>query len=352
MDLYKILGVDSNADQRSIKKAYSKLVLKYHPDKNIEHDSSLKFREIQLAYEILYDEKRREEYDRMNTDEKNYMYDTLQQYLYEIDPTYVDTCEFIIKMFYGDEQKFKDDINEMDFGKIYHTFKTSFQENYQKWLKSINNSNIDSPKNSDGILKNNNDDTSLDVRVKLYTDLRDKYMDRYKKTTIKIKGLKEKREIYVPLRESEIIFPELGEINHTTEKKGDLIVNVICHEHPKFKIKDEYDLTTIQKISLYEYLYGGSTKIEHLDGEIVELFFDSMVNKPPFLRLENRGLPISKTDDTKDDGTDSYEYINNNLSDSSINYGDLFIKLVVDIDNCKMEDIKHLMYETFFPNNN
>ncbi|XP_024526828.1 dnaJ protein ERDJ3A [Selaginella moellendorffii] len=62
-DLYKILGVDKNADQRAIKKAYHKLSLQYHPDKNKAKNAQDKFSEISNAYEILSDEKKRKEYD-------------------------------------------------------------------------------------------------------------------------------------------------------------------------------------------------------------------------------------------------------------------------------------------------
>ena len=45
-DYYKILGVDRNASDRKIKKAFRKLAIKYHPDKNKSPDAEAKFREI------------------------------------------------------------------------------------------------------------------------------------------------------------------------------------------------------------------------------------------------------------------------------------------------------------------
>lgn len=64
-DYYKILGVDRESTQGDIKKAYRKLAIKYHPDKN-EGDpkSEEKFKEIGEAYEILSDESKRSTYDR------------------------------------------------------------------------------------------------------------------------------------------------------------------------------------------------------------------------------------------------------------------------------------------------
>ncbi|KAM9845764.1 dnaJ homolog subfamily B member 9-like isoform 1-T3 [Aulostomus maculatus] len=62
-DYYDILGVPRDASERQIKKAFHKLALKYHPDRNKGPDAEAKFREIAEAYETLSDDKRRREYD-------------------------------------------------------------------------------------------------------------------------------------------------------------------------------------------------------------------------------------------------------------------------------------------------
>lgn len=63
-DYYEVLGVAKSANERDIKKAYKKLAMKYHPDR-AQGDKSLeeKFREVQEAYEILSDERKRAAYD-------------------------------------------------------------------------------------------------------------------------------------------------------------------------------------------------------------------------------------------------------------------------------------------------
>ncbi|XP_062210914.1 dnaJ protein ERDJ3A-like [Phragmites australis] len=63
LDPYKVLGVDKNASQRDIQKAFHKLSLKYHPDKNKGKGAQGKFEEINNAYEILSDEEKRKNYD-------------------------------------------------------------------------------------------------------------------------------------------------------------------------------------------------------------------------------------------------------------------------------------------------
>ena len=61
---YDVLGVNKNASQDDIKKAYRNLSKKYHPDKNGGDDS--KFKEINEAYDTLGDETKRREYDNPN----------------------------------------------------------------------------------------------------------------------------------------------------------------------------------------------------------------------------------------------------------------------------------------------
>ena len=63
--LYEVLGVNENASQDEIKKAYRKLARKYHPDICKKPECEEKFKEINTAYEILGDEEKRKQYDTM-----------------------------------------------------------------------------------------------------------------------------------------------------------------------------------------------------------------------------------------------------------------------------------------------
>lgn len=63
-DYYDVLGIDRNADEKTIKKAYRKLAKKYHPDTNAGNpDAADKFKEVNEAYDILSDPKKKKMYD-------------------------------------------------------------------------------------------------------------------------------------------------------------------------------------------------------------------------------------------------------------------------------------------------
>ena len=63
-DYYKILGVARDANEQEIKKAYRKMALKYHPDKNKSPNAEEKFKEVSEAYDVLSDKNKREIYDK------------------------------------------------------------------------------------------------------------------------------------------------------------------------------------------------------------------------------------------------------------------------------------------------
>ena len=62
-DYYEVLGVKRDASDDDIKRAFKRLAIKYHPDRNKDADAGEKFREINEAYQVLSDPQKRQAYD-------------------------------------------------------------------------------------------------------------------------------------------------------------------------------------------------------------------------------------------------------------------------------------------------
>lgn len=70
MNPYEVLGVKKNASQQEIKKAYKKLSLEFHPDRNKDASAIEKFKQVAEAFDILGDENKRRNYDQFGTTKK------------------------------------------------------------------------------------------------------------------------------------------------------------------------------------------------------------------------------------------------------------------------------------------
>lgn len=78
-DYYKILGVEKDADQKTIKIAYKQLAKKYHPDISKEENAEERFKEIAEAYDVLGDEEKRKNYDTYGANYQDFGFDQRYQ---------------------------------------------------------------------------------------------------------------------------------------------------------------------------------------------------------------------------------------------------------------------------------
>ena len=72
-DYYETLGISRNSSEQEIKQAYRRLAMKHHPDRNAhDHASEEKFKQVQEAYDVLSDSKKRHMYDQFGFYAENY----------------------------------------------------------------------------------------------------------------------------------------------------------------------------------------------------------------------------------------------------------------------------------------
>ncbi|AYV78948.1 MAG: DnaJ domain protein, partial [Edafosvirus sp.] len=198
----------------------------------------------------------------------------------------------LVKLFYDNEDDFKNDINSLNFKSMYE----HFNQKISHVMDDIE-------------LKAN--DINPNIYGEIKTSITNRYLNKYAKISVNRKSVVESNNnkyFLVPLRENEIIFPKQGDVN-INGVMGDLIINIKCDNDSEFQILNNYDLCITKSISLYEYLYGGNFKIKHLDGNEVDIVFESMVEAIPIITIKNKGLPVSSP---------SF-YIQNNTS-SDIHY--------------------------------
>ncbi len=87
-DYYEIIGVSPRATEAEIKRCFRKLALTYHPDKNNSPEAEEKFKELNLAYEVLGDVNKRAQYDLSLTNPTLYQHQTRNAQTPHRDPAY------------------------------------------------------------------------------------------------------------------------------------------------------------------------------------------------------------------------------------------------------------------------
>lgn len=247
MNLYNVLGLDNTATKSDIKKAYHNLAIKYHPDKSDDIDANKKFQEIHTAYEILYDDEKRSEYDKLSKEERMQVFDLIKTYLTEINPKGSNFFTGIINTFYhNNEDELRNDINSFNIKNIF----TKITKELINYTYIDNNNNI-------------------------YVTLKDKYENKFK---------------YIKIYDSTYIIPINNDSYTLIHKNKEIKINIICEQDPNFQIIDSYDLLLIKSVSLYQYLYGGKIKIQHINNENILFEFDCCLEKKPIFAIENKGL--------------------------------------------------------------
>ncbi len=284
-DYYKILGVNKKASQAEIKKAYRKLAMKFHPDKNQgDAKAEEKFKEISEAYEVLSHAENRRKYDQLGANWKHY----------EKNGAYAN--QGFGHGQYGGYYRTAGDGVDMDDvfggGGFSDFFKTFFGAGFGGERTQTRQRRS---------LKGSDYKTTLSLTL-LEACLGTERMIDIDRSRIKVKvgkGVVDGQQLRVKGK---------GGRGSAGGQSGDLYLLINILPDPRFKRK-QTDLYTTVDIDLYTAVLGGKHKVETLKGPVSITIPPGTQNAKTF-RLKNMGMP---------------KYRQSGIS------GDMFVKIHVEI---------------------
>ncbi len=275
-DYYKVLGVEKNADEKEIKKAYRKLARKYHPDMNPGNkDAEKRFKEINEAYEVLSDADKRAKYDQLGSNYQQWQRMGGQNQggfnwsdwfansnqagtggrtyrVYDNDQGGPDFSDFFSSIFGGGRTRetYKQPIRGRD---LEQPIEITLEEAYKGTERILNRGG--------------------------------------KKRTIRIPpGAREGTRIRVAGE---------GEPGYAGGQAGDLFLVVNVKAHPQFERQDDA-LYTDLKVDLYTAVLGGEVHVATLAGD-VKLRIPAGTQSGKTIRIAERGMPHLRHPEQKGD---------------------------------------------------
>jgi curved DNA-binding protein len=266
-DYYKIMGVDKNASDEEIKKAYRKLAMKYHPDhakgdKNAEE----KFKEISEAYAVLSDKEKRKQYDIHGSTDFHQRY----------------SQEDIFKGF-----DFSDIFKEFGFGGTnFFTGKGggvrfSFGPEAQFGGRRMQNQ---------AQLKGS------DLIYELPLSLKEVFTGTTKTISLQHKGHSEKVTIKIPkgmITGKKLRLTGKGEPSPYGGSPGDLFIRSKVLNDPVYSYENN-DLYINREIKLSEAILGVKISVPTLDGKQINLKIPAGTKHKTKMRIPGHGLPRMK----------------------------------------------------------
>ncbi|GAB2811472.1 J domain-containing protein [Ferruginibacter profundus] len=265
IDYYKILGVDKNASEEDIKKAYRKLARKLHPDLNPnDKDAHQKFQQINEANEVLSDAEKRKKYDQYGKDWQHA--DQFEQ-------------QARTSSRYAGDNRFSGD-DDSDFSSFFESmFGGSGRKSQAKYR-------------------------GQDYNAELRLNLTDAMKTHQQTLTVNGKNIR----ITIPagIENGQIIkLKGYGAPGVNGGPSGDLYITFSIAPHPRFK-RSGSDLFTTENIDLYTALLGGETTIDTLDGK-VKLKVNPETQSGTKIRLKGKGFPVYKKEGAAGDLYVTYE---------------------------------------------
>lgn len=274
-DYYKILGVNKSANQNEIKKAYRKLAVKYHPDKNKDNKAAEeKFKEINEANEVLSDPDKRKKYDEFGENWQNYQQTGGTQGGF--DWSQYRTGGNGSQRYYNYEGDLGDSFGSGGFSDFFEslfgggsTFNTSRQGRGRKSARKAT-------------LKGE------DMNAEMSITLEDAYLGAEK--IFDLNGQSIKLRIKPGISNGQILkLSGKGSAGYNGGNSGDLFLKINILSDPLFERKGN-DLHTILPVNLYTAILGGKAQLKTFKGTInINIPKESQNGK--VLRLQKMGMP-------------------------------------------------------------
>ena len=280
---YEILGVDENADLDTIKKAYRKLVRKYHPDVSKEPDAVQKTAEVNEAYETLKDTQKRTEYDEMLA---NPFDGTSQTRGNPFEGAYGDTNGFRHYEFHsGDDEPFGQ--GDFHFEDLFSAFGRRGQQSHTRQTGPMKVEDQHAELSIDIAAAYDGTERSVTLNVPTIDEY-GRITQQNKTLNVKIpKGITEGQQIRLARQ-------GLPGINGG--ENGDLYLKIRFHERPDLYVKNKKDVC--QTIDVFPWLaaLGGKIQIVTLGGRL-QLNLPANSQNGKSIRLKGKGIPAKEPGD-------------------------------------------------------
>ena len=314
-DYYDLLEINRDSSLDDIKKAYKKLALKYHPDRNPNNkESEEKFKNISVAYQVLSDENKRKSYDTFGTADEIPLPNSAMDVFNEIFQSQMHSL-------FGNNVNISENFMSPEIGGIkisLHSFTTGNKEDMtdtlKNTIKNLNN-NINNvfnkkkekehiPEYKPRIKQNTkkiiylksppdlvfNIDASLeDIYIGKSKSIKvERYRKKNKKPEIEIKKVK------IPLYGRSIRLENQGNELEGYIEPGALVINIIDKKNENFTRINEGDLMYKHKITLKDVYTGFVFDINHLNNSKLTIKCNkkSLLESDNFIqKIKKKGLP-------------------------------------------------------------